>query len=180
MWYFLTLYMQHVLGFGALRTGMGFLPHTVLMLIVGLWMTPWLMRYVSSRTLVMVGAVVAAAGFWWQCQITVDSSYRWGVLGPAIVLSVGGGLLTTPLTAIVTSGVPAADAGAASGLMNTGKQIGGALGLAALLAATTHTSTHPDAVLTGYTDAFAITAVVLVVVAALALALPARRDGSAD
>ncbi|SFI29252.1 drug resistance transporter, EmrB/QacA subfamily [Streptosporangium canum] len=175
LWYFLTLYMQQVLHFGALQTGLGFLPHTVVMLTVGLCLTPWLMNRLSARTLIVGGALIAAAGFAWQSRITADSTYLTGVLGPGILLSVGGGLFNTPLTTTVTSGVPAHDAGAASGLMNTSKQIGGALGLAILIALTVRQDDSAHALAAGYGQAFAITAAALAGVAALAFALPRGR-----
>lgn len=86
------------------------------------------MRRVAHRTLIVAGALIAAAGFAWQSRIAPDSGYVAGILAPGIVLSVGGGLLNTPITATVTSGIHSSDAGAASGLMNTTKQVGGALG----------------------------------------------------
>jgi hypothetical protein len=172
IWYFLTLYMQDVLHFSALETGLGFLPHTLITMIVGLRVTPRLMRALDDRTLIIAGALVAAGGFAWQAAATSADGYVGGVLGPAVLMSVGGGLLNTPLTTTVTSGVRAADAGAASGLMNTAKQTGGALGLAALTAAATGGGGH------GYGRAFLVMAAMLVAVAALSVALPARRDGT--
>lgn len=179
MWYFLTLYMQDVLHFSALGTGLGFLPHTLLMMIVGLRVTPALMRRVDDRTLIVAGALAAAAGFLWQGTATAASGYATGVLGPAVLVSVGGGLLNTPLTTTVTSGVAAADAGAAAGLMTTAKQAGGALGLAALTAATAGRGGTGRAPATTCGHAFLIMAGTLVAVAALSLALPARRDAPA-
>ncbi|MFD0901562.1 MFS transporter [Actinomadura sediminis] len=170
MWYFLTLYMQDVLGLSALETGLGFLPHTLVTMLVGLQVTPRLMRRVDDRALVAAGAAVAAAGFLWQGAAAGlltqgGGSYVRDVLGPAVLVSVGGGLLNTPLTATVTAGVAGADAGAASGLMNTAKQVGGAVGLAALAAATGT-----------YGAAFLAMSVMLGVMAVASLALPARRD----
>lgn len=181
MWYYLTLYMQNVLHLGALATGLGFLPHTVLTLAVGLRVTPWLMRRVDSRVLIAAGVWVAAAGFAWQSRAGAADTYWTGVAGPAVLLSVGGALFNTPLTSTVTSGVGRADAGAASGLMNTAKQVGGAVGLAVLVAVTTG-GTHGgagvgEASLAGqYGRAFALTAVALAVGGVLALWLPPRRD----
>ncbi|KAB2349737.1 MFS transporter [Actinomadura rudentiformis] len=180
MWYFLTLYMQNVLNLDALQTGLGFLPHTVLTLLIGLRVTPRLMRHVDTRVLIVAGVWIAAAGFAWQSQITADDTYWSGVLGPAVLMSVGGALFNTPLTSIVTSGVHAADAGVASGLMNTAKQVGGAVGLAALVALTTAPASGAASVEAAlaaqYGQAFALTAGVLMVVGALAFALPPRRD----
>ncbi|WP_372455399.1 MFS transporter [Nonomuraea ceibae] len=181
MWYFLTLSLQNVLGYGPLLTGLAFLPHTVLTMLVGLRLTPWLMRRVDHRVLVAAGALAGAAGFWWQSGIAPGQDYLTAVLGPAVLISLGGGLLNTPLTVMVTSGVAPADAGAASGLLNTAKQVGGALGLAVLVALTAAPGGGPAPAhvpAAGYGDAFAAIAVVLTAVAVLAVALPRRRDGT--
>ncbi len=178
MWYFLTLYMQEELHFNAVRAGLGFLPHTLLSIAVGLWVTPRLMRRVSHRALVVAGGLLAACGFCWQSLVTAQSTYLDGVLGPAVLIAVGGGLFITPLTGIVVGGTAAGDAGAASGLMNTAKQAGGAVGpsaLVALTAAPPGASTDPIA---GYRHAFLAMAILLALTAAIALLLPARR-GSA-
>ena len=178
MWYFLSLYMQNVLHYSALRAGIGFLPHTLLTLAVGLRATPWLMRHSEHRTLIGVGALIAAAGFCWQSTISAHSTYLSGILGPAMLIAIGAGLLNTPLTSAVISGVGDADAGAASGLMNTAKQAGGALGLSALtaLAASPNGPVPADALLRGYRHAFLAMAALLILAAALAPLLPARRD----
>ncbi|MFB4294171.1 MFS transporter [Nonomuraea sp. ATR24] len=181
MWYFLTLSLQNVLGYGPLLTGLAFLPHTGLTMLVGLRLTPWLMRRVDHRVLVAAGALAGAAGFWWQSGIAPGQDYLTAVLGPAVLISLGGGLLNTPLTVMVTSGVAPADAGAASGLLNTAKQVGGALGLAVLVALTAAPGGGPAPAhvpAAGYGDAFAAIAVVLTAVAVLAVALPRRRDGT--
>ncbi|MEV0662366.1 MFS transporter [Actinomadura luteofluorescens] len=176
MWYFLTLYMQDVLNYTALQTGLGFLPHTLLTMAVGLRVTPWLMKRVDDRALIVAGALVAAAGFLWQSRITADGDYLSAVLGPAVLVSIGGGLLNTPLTTTVTSGVPGTDAGAASGLMNTAKQVGGALGLAALIAAIAGHTTTPASLANAYGNAFLLMALMPAAIAAASLALPPRRD----
>lgn len=177
IWYFLTLTMQGVLHYSAAQTGLGFLPHTVVMLLVGLFVTPRLMRYAQARALIAGGALIAATGFLWQSGITEDSGYLDGIFGPAVVISFGCGLVSTPLTAIVTSGVGPADAGAASGLVNTTRQFGGAFGLAVLLTVTTTDAADtPAALVDSYGDAFQAIAVILVALAALAAcALPAQR-----
>ncbi|MFI9457079.1 MFS transporter [Amycolatopsis sp. NPDC052450] len=167
MWFFLTLAMQDVLHYGPLKTGLGFLPHTLVTIAVAAWVTPWLMRRMDNRTLVAIGALLAAAGFLWQSRLVSGSDYLSGIFAPAVVFSLGGGLLNTPLTTTVTSGVDVADGGAASGLMNTTKQIGGALGLAALVAFVGPAN---------HGDAFLVIAAVMVAVALLAYALPAHRD----
>ncbi|WP_280461477.1 MFS transporter, partial [Nocardia carnea] len=169
MWFFLTLSMQAGLGYGPLQTGLAFLPHTVVAIVIGVWVTPWLMRRVEGRVLIALGALVAAAGFVWQAQLAPGSAYITGILGPAVIFSVGAGLLNTPVTAAVMSGVPEEDAGAAAGLMNTSKQIGAALGLAVLITVAT------PGTLAGYNRAFVAIAAVMMVVAAATALLPAAR-----
>ncbi|GCB52065.1 MFS transporter [Streptomyces sp. NL15-2K] len=170
MWYFLSLYMQDVLHYGALATGVGFLPHT-LVGIAAARLAPAVMHRTGPRTLIVLAALMAAVGFVWQSRIGVDSTYWEGLLGPAIVMSAGMGLLITPITTTVTSGIAEQDAGAASGLMNATRQIGGAVGLAALVtlaAATAGTAAS-------YRTVFVALAAVCTTVATLAFALPAPR-----
>ncbi|MEV0054090.1 MFS transporter [Saccharopolyspora shandongensis] len=174
MWYFLTLYMQDVLHYTALQTGLGFLPHTLVTIAAGRLLTPWLMRHASGRTLIVAGALIAAAGFAWQSRIDADSGYLAGILGPAIVFSFGGGLLNTPLTTTVTAGTAATEAGAAAGLMNTTKQIGGAFGLAALISIS---GTQDPQAPVDYATAFLASVGILVAAGVAAAVLPARRDG---
>ncbi|WP_237539315.1 MULTISPECIES: MFS transporter [unclassified Streptomyces] len=169
MWYFLSLYMQDVLGYGALATGIAFLPHT-LAGIAAARLAPAVMHRTGPRTLIVLAALLAAAGFVWQSRIGTDSTYLEGLLGPAIVMSAGMGLLITPITTTVTSGIAEQDAGAASGLMNTTRQIGGAAGLAALVTLTTATA----GTAASYRTVFVAIAAVCTAVAALAFALPTR------
>ncbi|WP_021595242.1 MFS transporter [Actinomadura welshii] len=170
MWFFLALSMQNVLHLTAFQTGLGFLPHTLLTIAVALHVTPRLMRHASDRTLIIAGALIAAAGFLWQSRLSPGGAYLPDVLGPAVLISAGGGLLNTPLTNAVTSGAPSGDAGAASGLMNTTKQAGAALGLAALAALTAREET--------YDRAFLTMAALLLAAAATARALPGQDRGS--
>ncbi|MFI1864715.1 MFS transporter [Streptomyces jumonjinensis] len=176
VWYFLTLTMQDVLHYSAAQTGLGFLPHAVVMLVVGLRLIPWLMQRVQARTLIAAGALIAASGFWWQSAITPDSGYLTGIFGPAVAISLGGGLLSTPLITTVTAGVDSADAGAASGLMNTTRQFGGAFGLAVVLTLTTTASGTPAALAESYGNAFQAIAVILLALAALTPVLPVLRE----
>lgn len=173
MWYFLSLYMQNVLRYGALATGIGFLPHT-LVGIAGARLAPTVMRWSGPRVLIIASALLSAAGFLWQSR-TGAGGYLETLLGPAIVMSAGMGLLITPITTLVTSGVRARDAGAASGLMNATRQIGGAIGLAVLVTlAATGSGTSAD-----YRSVFTAIAVVCTAVAATACALPAPPRGAA-
>ncbi|MGW7531413.1 MFS transporter [Amycolatopsis sp. NPDC054798] len=176
LWYFLTLSMQNVLRYSPVQTGFAFLPHTLVAILVGARLTPRLMRRVDGRLLIAAGALIAAAGFAWQSQLTPGSGYLAGILGPAIVFAIGGGLLTTPSTAAVTSGVARSEAGAASGLMNTTKQVGGALSLAVLVTVAAPHSPAPEALASDYGLVFLVITVLMVLVAVMAFLLPAQRD----
>lgn len=161
MWFFLTLRMQDLLGYTPLQTGLGFLPHAAITIAASMRLAPWLSDRIDGRKLVAAGTLTAAAGFAWQASADTHSGYVAAILGPAIPIGIGGGVLNTPLTSIATSGAHEHEAGAASGLVNTTKQVGAAVGLAALSATTTANS-----------DAFWLMAAALLIAAALSLALP--------
>ncbi|TCC28209.1 DHA2 family efflux MFS transporter permease subunit [Kribbella speibonae] len=172
MWYFLSFYFQDVLHYTALQTGLAFLPHTLLGIGLGLRLTPILMRRFNARTLVAAGSLIDLVAFVWQSRITPDSGYVPGILGPAILLSIGGAFFFTPITSVVMSAAPHDDTGAISGVMNTAKQVGGALGLALILVlANPH-----GAELTDYRTAFLAIAALLAVTAVLAFALPRDKE----
>lgn len=174
MWYFLSLYMQDVLDYGALATGIGFLPHT-LTGIAAARLAPVVMERLGARRLIVLSALLSSAGFLWQSTLEAGSGYLGGLLGPALVMSSGMGLLITPLTTTVTSGIGERDAGAASGLMNTTRQLGGVLGLAALV--TLATASGGPAL--SYSAVFLTTTALCAAVALVALLLlPASRSES--
>ncbi|UGQ15693.1 MFS transporter [Yinghuangia sp. ASG 101] len=179
-WYFLSLHMQHTLGYTATQTALGFLPHTVLGVVLGIHLAPWAMKHTAPRTLVAAGLLIAAAGFWWQSRATDTSSYLTGILGPGVVFTTGSALFITPLTTTIVSGIAPADAGAASGIVNTAKQVGGGLGLAALglLAHDTATTADPAALAHGNGRVFLAMAAVLTATALAAFALPARNTAA--
>ncbi|UNZ16116.1 MFS transporter [Streptomyces sp. 891-h] len=132
MWYFLSLYMQNVLDYSPVRAGASFLPHTA-GVIVGSKVTPRLMARFGTRTMVAVGGVVTTAGFGWQgLVLSADGTFLGTILGPGVLMATGIGLLMTPLTDAATTGAAAREAGVVAGLVNTSRQIGGALGLSVL------------------------------------------------
>ncbi|MDT0308140.1 MFS transporter [Streptomyces sp. DSM 44917] len=137
MWYFLTLYMQNVLGYSAVETGLAFLPHTA-GVITGSQLAPALMARFGGRSMVVAGGVLMAAGFLWQGAVLAEGGgYVATVALPALPMAAGVGLMLTPLTETATAGAPPADAGAVAGLINTSRQIGAVLGLSLLSAAAT-------------------------------------------
>ncbi|MGI5347004.1 MFS transporter [Streptomyces sp. CA-250714] len=177
MWYFLSLYMQNVLGYSAVRAGVSFLPHTA-GVIVGSKVAPRLMTRFGTRTMVAAGGVVTTAGFGWQgLVLSADGSFLGTILGPGILMATGIGLLMTPLTDAATTGAAAREAGVVAGLVNTSRQIGGALGLAVLGAvAVGATAAHgaaptPGQLADGYAAAYlaaaALTAVSVLLVGLL-------------
>ncbi|OKJ68636.1 MFS transporter [Streptomyces sp. CB02460] len=177
--YFVSLYMQQVLGMGAAATGAAFLPFS-LGLVAG---TVVATRVTSSRTprvALVPGALLAAAGLAWFALISPGGSFLADVLGPSLVTSVGAGLVLAPVAAAATTGVAPHEAGMASGLMNSSRQLGGCIGLAALATVAAHhtgPTTDPGALNDGYALGLAVAAAVFVLAAAVAVGvLPRRRS----
>jgi EmrB/QacA subfamily drug resistance transporter len=181
MWYFLSLYMQEVLGFGALRTGLLFLPMTGSIIIASQLSSRLVSRF-GARPVLMAGMSFAAVGFFWMAQLEATSTYANGVLGGAVFTTFGVGLSFTPLAMAATSGVPMNQAGLASGLLNTSRQVGGSIGLAALATLATARTQHLTlggssrgvALTSGYDRAFLVSAAIaLVAVVVATLSIPA-------
>jgi len=175
MWFYLSLLMQNTFGYDALQTGLGFLPHAAVLIAVGAGLAPWLMGRVSSRLLVVTGCLITATGFAWQgiTATDTDGTYLSVILGPAIVITIGAGLLNTPLTTAILAGATQDDAGAVSGLLNTTKQVGAAIGLAALTALISTTGTSD------YRPAFLTMAALMTLAAASSRLLPASKKTTA-
>ncbi|HUB71244.1 MAG TPA: MFS transporter [Acidimicrobiales bacterium] len=131
MWYFLSLYMQNVLGYSALRAGLAFLP-MALAIVVGAQTASRILPKSGVRPLLFVGAALATAGFAWLTQVQAHSSYLAHIFGPGCIISLAIGLLFPALASAATAGVSYSEAGLASGVLNTSRQVGGSVGLAAL------------------------------------------------
>jgi EmrB/QacA subfamily drug resistance transporter len=176
--YFVSLYMQQVLGMGAAATGTAFLPFS-LGLVAGTIVATRITAARTPRVSLVPGALLAAAGLAWFALISPDGSFLTDVLGPSLVTSVGAGLVLAPVAAAATTGVAAREAGMASGLMNSSRQLGGSIGLAALATIAAHhtgTTTDPAALNDGYALGLAIAAAVFVLAAVVAIGvLPRRR-----
>jgi EmrB/QacA subfamily drug resistance transporter len=168
MWYFLSLYLQNVLGYGALKTGLAFLP-MALCIIIGAQMSSRLLPKLGVRPLLLAGTVLIVVGFGWLSQIHDHSNYWSHVFGPGCIISFAIGVLFTPLASAATSGVHFSEAGLASGVLNAARQLGGSVGLAVLATIAidrthsflggSHGSGSTAAALTsGYARAFALAA----------------------
>ena len=131
MFFFNTLYIQHVLGYGPLEAGLAFLPFTAgIMVSAGL--ASRFAHTVGVRPVAIVGMVVTIAGMLLLTRIAADGTYAVDVLPALVLTALGLGAVFVPLTLIATTGLHNDDQGLASGIFNTSQQIGGALGLAIL------------------------------------------------
>jgi EmrB/QacA subfamily drug resistance transporter len=188
MWYFLSLYLQNVLGYGALKAGFAFFPMAVA-IVIGAQTSSRLMARFGVRPLLLAGTALAGAGFAWLSRIQPHSGYLEHVFGPGCVISLALGLLFTPLAAAATASVHHSEAGLASGVLNTSRQMGGSLGLAALATLATD-RTHAllggghgraltmSALTSGYSQAFVVAAVLGVVAFAASFVVPPLRSGA--
>jgi hypothetical protein len=131
MFFFLTVFMQVVWGYSALRTGLAYLPLTAAILVAS-GAAAQLVSRIGARPLLLAGSPAVAGGLYWLSRISEHSSYAGGVLGPMLVTATGLGLLFVPLTLVAMSRVPEAEPGIASSLRTTGQQVGGSIGLALL------------------------------------------------
>jgi len=185
MWYFLSLYLQNVLGYGALKAGLAFFPMAVA-IVIGAQVSSRLLPKIGARPLLIVGTLLACGGFAWLSQIQSDSTYLSSVFGPGCVIALALGLLFTPLASAATAGVHYSEAGLASGVLNTSRQMGGSLGLAALATVaidhthtvlnTTHSSVSAaEALTSGYARAFAIASVLGLLAFAVSWVVPYTR-----
>jgi EmrB/QacA subfamily drug resistance transporter len=170
MFFIGSLYMQRVLGYDALQIGLAFLPATLIMATLSVrYAEPLIMRFGARRSL-LTGMVLVAAGLLLFTRAPVDGSYLAHILPVMILLGFGIGVSFPALMTLAMSGATQADAGLASGLVNTSAQVGGALGLA-VLATLSATRTDnllaagnsaADALTSGYHLAFLIGAALVV------------------
>jgi EmrB/QacA subfamily drug resistance transporter len=131
MWFFVSLYLQQVLGYTPIQAGLAFLPLTG-GLAIGAQLAARLVPRVGVRTLLTLGMTLAGIGLLLFTDVSAHGTYLSGVLAPSIVMAAGMGLTFVPVTIAAVGGVARNQAGLASGLVNTSRQMGGALGLAIL------------------------------------------------
>ena len=131
LFFFLTLFIQTVLGYSAIRSGIAYLPFAVGVVIASA-LASQLVPRIGPRPLIVTGAAMVAGGMFWFSRLTEHSSYAGDLLGPQIVSSFGLGLVFVPLALVALHKVAEQDSGVASSLLNTAQQVGGAIGLALL------------------------------------------------
>jgi EmrB/QacA subfamily drug resistance transporter len=183
MFFFLTQFLQEVRGFGALATGFAFLP-----MAAGMFgmtrLIPNLLPRFGPKPLSVTGALLVIGGLGWLTQLSAGSGYAGSVLGPMLLMGVGGGMSFVPLTPVIMAAVAPQDAGAASGVLQTMQQTGSSLGLAVLVTvfgtvvrhAAPGASTHQTLV-DGMTAAFTVATGFAAAVAVVALAFRSTLAG---
>jgi EmrB/QacA subfamily drug resistance transporter len=129
--FFISLYMQQVLGYSAIKAGLSYLP-LALAIIASAAVGSQLVTRVGFKPVLTAGMVFVAAGLVWFSQVSVGGGFLTDILGPSLLMAVGLGFAFVTTTIAAVSGVAERESGLASGLINTSQQIGGALGLAVL------------------------------------------------
>jgi len=158
MFFFISLYMQQVLGYSAIHAGLSYLP-LALMIIVTAGVASQLVTKVGFKPVLAAGMVFIAAGLIWFGQVSVGGGFLTDILGPSLLAAIGLGLAFVTSTIAAVSGVDEHEAGLASGLINTSQQVGGALGLAVLASVANSvtndaTGSPPQALTDGFQAAF--------------------------
>lgn len=176
MFFFVTLYMQNVLGYSQLQSGLSYLPVSV---GIGFGSTAATKLFVrtGTRPIIASGALLAAGGILWLSRIPAHGTYLGNLLAPLVIMGTGLGLLYAGVQTAANAGVPADRAGLAAALITTSFQLGSALGLAVFSGIATSRTSHllaahtprPEALTAGFQRALLVSALCLVAAAAIAL-----------
>ena len=183
MFFLLSLYMQQVLGFSAMETGVGYLA-VALTAVVSAGISQGFVTKLGVKPVLTFGMGLLLAGLLYFTQVSVNGTYAGDLLPGFLLIGVGMGFSFVPISIAALAGVEGPEAGLASGLINTSQQIGGALGLAILATvATTRTDNQlaagtapPEALTNGFTLAFWVAAGLAVVSLVTTLVVLRRRD----
>jgi EmrB/QacA subfamily drug resistance transporter len=184
MFFFLTLYMQDVLGYSPVRTGLAYLPVTAGIGIAA-GVVPRLLSRIGTRPVFVAGALIAASGIYVLARVPVHGSYLSDVLPGMLIMSIGLGAEFVAATTAANAGVPPEAAGLAAALFNASQQVGGALGLAVFSAIATARTSHllaahaaqPDALDAGFHRALLAGSIFLLAAAIIALRTTNTRGG---
>ena len=179
----LTLYMQQVLGYSAMKTGLAFLAIAG-NAIVSSTVAAQLVTRIGIKPVLLTGLTALGGGILYLTQISAGGSYLADLLPGFVLIALGVGFAFVPISIAALAGVESAEAGLASGLLNTSQQIGGALGIAALSTIATSRAddalaggaTQPAALVSGFHSAFVAAVIVAGLGIAVALTL-IRQDG---
>jgi len=182
VFFFLTQFVQNILGFSPLVAGVAFLPLSAAIIITAQMVARLVGRF-GPRPFITIGPLLIAGGLFWLSQINDQTTYLTGLVGPMLLIAIGLGNIFVPLTLMAVSGSTPAESGLASALLNVGQQIGGSIGIALLgtIAATatknqlagvlpTHAVAN-HALAAGYAAGFQIAVVIALVGFAVALAV---------
>jgi EmrB/QacA subfamily drug resistance transporter len=184
MFFFISLYMQQVLGYDALKAGISYLP-LALTIIVSAGAASALVTRIGFKVTLVIGMLFVTGGLLWFAQVSPNGSYVSDILFPSLLAAIGLGLSFVPVTIAAVTGIRPDQAGLASGLVNTSQQVGGALGLAILVAVANATTTsqlssgvrdRAVALTEGFQDAFLVGAGFAFAGAILAATLISSRD----
>jgi EmrB/QacA subfamily drug resistance transporter len=187
MFFFITLYMQNVLGYSQLQAGSAYLPVTA-GVVISSGLASQLFARIGTRPIIVSGALIAAGAIYWLSRIPVHGSYLSNLLPALVIMSFGLGFVFVGVNTAANAGVPHDKAGLAAALINTSTWVGGALGLAifSVIATTrtqhllTHGSALPDALTGGFQRALTACSIFLVAAALIALRATNTRGEHAD
>jgi EmrB/QacA subfamily drug resistance transporter len=188
MFFFLTLYLQQVLGFSALKTGIAYLPLSLTLIGASAVASRFVDRF-TPKPILVAGLLISTGGFVFLTSVSGHGDYASHVVPTMIILGIGFGMSFVPVTIAGTSGVAPEDSGLASGLLNTTQQVGGSLGLAILSSVATSRTTSalhtglvlPAALTHGFKGAFIVGAVLCAMGAVFTIVLlPGRQREPAD
>lgn len=186
VFFLVTLYMQNVLGYSQLRSGLAYVPVS-LGIGVGSTVATKMFVRTGTRPVIVSGALLAAGGIFWLSRIPVDGTYPGDLLAPLVIMGVGLGLLYAGVQTAANAGVPEDQAGLAAALITASFQLGSALGLAVFSGIATSRTSHllaahiplPEALTAGFRRALFVSALCLVAAGALALRAPNTRGAPA-
>lgn len=185
MWYFVSLYLQEVLGMSPLKAGLAFIP-AALAIVVGSQFAGRVVPRTGPRPILVTAGLVIAASLFWMSHLSADGSYFADIFGPITVVSLGLGCSFPPGVFAAMSSVRPAESGLASGLVNSARQIGGAIGLAVLATVAAHRTgalrageSSASALADGYGHAIAVGSIIALGTAAAAFIIPGGRPHAA-
>jgi MFS family permease len=178
--YFTSLYLQEVLGFSPLETGLAFIPATLTVIVTFTQLTRRVLPHLGVRKVLVAGLASVAIGQIWLSTISSTGSYQLNVLGGILLTAFGMGLTFPTASVAITAGVGPGERGLAGGLFVTSQQIGQAIGLAVLATvAAAVTNNHHGSLAGGYRAAYLV-AIGFAVLAALIVAIQVRARRSAS